>query len=68
LVIDNAEEFSATQDVLLTTFESLIPFARPVSLKKLKEFNSAGRANLVSAAPLSSDQMTSILDCGWPGD
>jgi hypothetical protein len=68
LVIDNAEEFSATDDVLLTTFENLIPFARPVSLKKLKEFNSAGRANLVSAVPLSSDQMTSILDCGWPGD
>jgi hypothetical protein len=68
LVIDNPEEFSATEDVLLTTFDSLIPFARPVSLKKLKEFNSTGRANLVSAVSLSSDQMTSILDYGWSGD
>jgi GNAT superfamily N-acetyltransferase/predicted nucleic acid-binding protein len=68
LVIENAEEFSATEDVLLTTFDSLIPFARPVSLKKLKEFNSTGRANLVSAVSLSSDQMNSILDYGWSGD
>jgi ribosomal protein S18 acetylase RimI-like enzyme len=68
LVIDNADAFSGTDDVLLTAFEGLIPFARPVSLKKLKEFGSFGRANLVSAIPLSSDQMTSILDCGWPGE
>jgi hypothetical protein len=67
LVVDDVEEFSATDDVLLTTFGSLMRFAYPVSLRKLKEFRSTGAANLISAVSLSSDQMTSILDCGLFG-
>lgn len=65
LVIDDADAFSATDDVLLTTFESLLPFPAPVGLSKLKEFNATGKANLVSAVSLSSEQLTSILTCGW---
>jgi hypothetical protein len=65
LVIDDAEAFSATEDVLLTTFDSLLPFPAPVALSKLKEFNATGKANLVSAVSLSSEQLTSILTRGW---
>jgi hypothetical protein len=65
VVVENAREFSATDDVLLTTFGSLIRFAHPVGLRKLKEFDATGGANLISAVSLSCDQMTSILDRGW---
>lgn len=67
LVIDDADQFSATDDVLLTTFDNLMPFHAVVGLKKLKEFNATGSANLVSAVSLSSEQITSILTCGWSG-
>jgi GNAT superfamily N-acetyltransferase len=65
LVIDDADQFSATDDVLFTTFDNLMPFQTVVGLKKLKEFNATGSANLVSAVLLSSEQITSILTCGW---
>lgn len=67
LVVDDADQFSATDDVLLTTFDNLMPFQTVVGLKKLKEFSATGSANLVSAVSLSSEQITSILTCGWSG-
>jgi GNAT superfamily N-acetyltransferase len=66
LVIDNADQFSVTNDVLLTTFDNLMPFQTVVGLVKLKEFNATG-TNLQSAVSLTSEQITSILTCGWSG-
>ena len=65
VVIDDADQFSATDDVLLTTFDNLMPFPTIVGLKKLKEFGATGSTNLVSAVSLSSEQIASILTCGW---
>lgn len=65
LVIDSAEKFSATDDVLLTTFDNLMAFPTPVVLDMLRKLNAVGGANLVSAVSLSSEQIDSILTCGW---
>jgi GNAT superfamily N-acetyltransferase len=65
LVIDDADQFSATDDVLLTTFDNLMPFPTIVGLMKLKEFGATGSANLISAVSLSSEQIASVLTCGW---
>ena len=67
LVIDSAEKFSATDDVLLTTFDNLMAFPTPVVLDALKKLDAVGRTNLVSAVSLSSEQIDSILTCGWSG-
>lgn len=67
LVIDSAEKFSATDDVLLTTFDNLMPFPTPVGLEALKKLDAVGPTNLVSAVSLSSEQVDSILTCGWSG-
>ncbi|MBX3577653.1 MAG: GNAT family N-acetyltransferase [Rhizobiaceae bacterium] len=67
LVIDSAEKFSATDDVLLTTFDNLMAFPKPVVLDTLKRLNAVGGANLVSAVSLSGEQIDSILTCGWSG-
>lgn len=66
LVVDSVEGFSATDDVLLTTFDNLITFPTPVSFDTLKKLDAVGGANLVTAVSLSSEQITSILTCGWP--
>lgn len=67
LVVDSVEVFSATDDVLLTTFDNLMTFPNPVGFDILKKLSAVGGANLVSAVSLSSEQITSILTCGWPG-
>ena len=66
LVVDSVDEFSSSDDVLLTTFDNLFVLPSPVSLEELKKIGAAGNANLISAVSLSSDQITQILTLGWP--
>ena len=66
LVVDNVESFSASEDVLLTTFDNLFVFPQPISFKKLKSIDAIGRANLISAVSLSSEKVATILTQGWP--
>lgn len=66
LVIDQVDDFSASDDVLLTTFDNLMAFPTPVSFDTLKSLDAIGRTNLVSAVSLTSEQIDSILTCGWP--
>ena len=65
LVIDNADGFSASGDVLLTTFDNLMAFPTSVAFDTLKRFDAVGPTNLVSAVSLSSEKIDSILTCGW---
>jgi ribosomal protein S18 acetylase RimI-like enzyme len=67
LVVDCVDDFSATNDVLVTTFDNLMVFPTPVGFNTLKSLNAVGGANLVSAVSLSSEQITSILTNGWTG-
>lgn len=68
LVVEDIDEFSATDEILLTTFDHLMPFPVPVSFAKLKALKADGGANLVTAVSLSSERIASILDHGWSGD
>jgi hypothetical protein len=68
LVVDDVDEFSGSDDVLLTTFDNLLVLPKPVPWKSLKELNAVGKANLVTAVSLSSEQITQIFDYGWSCD
>jgi GNAT superfamily N-acetyltransferase/predicted nucleic acid-binding protein len=68
LVVDNVDGFSATDDVLVTTFDNLLALPSPVPFKELKKIDAIGGANLVSAVSLTSEKITKILTQGWPGD
>ena len=68
LVVDNVDDFSATEDVLVTTFDNLFAFPRPVPFMELKKIGAIGGANLVSAVSLPSEKITKILSQGWPSD
>ena len=68
LVVDSVEDFSASDDVLVTTFENLLIFPRPVSFKYLKQIDATGGTNLVSATTISGGKVTKILQKGWMND
>jgi ribosomal protein S18 acetylase RimI-like enzyme/predicted nucleic acid-binding protein len=65
LVVDDVGQFSASDDVLFTTFDNVFPLPVPVPLSYLKTIGAAGNANLISAVSLSSEQITKILTQGW---
>lgn len=65
LVVESVEDFSSSDDVLLTVFDSLMALPNPVSFDVLKSLDAVGGANLVSAASLTSNKIASILNLGW---
>ena len=64
-VVDDIKSFSSSQDVLVTSFDSLLAFPMPVPLKKLRAIGAATGANFVSATRVSEGNMTKIFDMGW---
>ncbi|MBP6379275.1 MAG: GNAT family N-acetyltransferase [Sphingorhabdus sp.] len=65
LVVDDVDAFSATDDVLFTTFDNVFPLPVPVPLSYLKAIGATGSANLISAVSLSGEKITKILTQGW---
>ena len=65
LVVDDVDAFSATDDVLFTTFDNVFPLPVPVPLSYLKSIGATGRANLISAVSLPGEKITKILTQGW---
>lgn len=65
LVVENIADFSKGEDVLLTTFDNLIQLPKPVPVKRLRELEAVGRANLVSPVELPSEKIAQILAEGW---
>jgi predicted nucleic acid-binding protein/ribosomal protein S18 acetylase RimI-like enzyme len=65
LVVDDVESFSATDDVLFTTFDNVFPLPVPVPLSYLRKIGATGSANLISAVSLSGEKITKILTQGW---
>lgn len=68
LVVDSVNEFSSSDDVLLTSFDNLLLLPRPCSLDHLKNINAVGVMNLQSATHLTSDNVGRILEFGWSRD
>ncbi|WP_421850880.1 GNAT family N-acetyltransferase [Novosphingobium sp.] len=68
LVVDDVDAFSATDDVLITSFDNLLTLPTPVPLRYLKSIGAAGKANLISAVSLPSEKITQILTQGWLRD
>lgn len=65
LVVDDVDAFSATDDVLFTTFDNVFPLPVPVPLSYLKSIGATGSANLISAVSLPGEKITKILSQGW---
>lgn len=64
-VLNSVDRFSASEEVTLTSFSSLLRFPRPVSLSELHVLNAAGTQNLRSATPIATAAAQQIFDRGW---
>jgi GNAT superfamily N-acetyltransferase len=65
-VVDDVEPLSTSEDVLATTFESVLPFPAPVTLETLRGIGAVGTTNLQTATELSASSLQVILEHGWP--
>ena len=64
-VVESVDRFSASEEVTMTSFSSLLRFPRPVSLKELYELDAAGTQNLQTATVIATAAAQKIFDRGW---
>jgi ribosomal protein S18 acetylase RimI-like enzyme/predicted nucleic acid-binding protein len=64
-VVEVAETLSASAEVIVTSFDGVLRFPNPVSLRTLREIGVTSSSNLQSATELSSPQLARILHEGW---
>lgn len=64
-VVDDVDPLSTSEDVLATTFDSVLPFPAPVTLETLREIGAVGTVNLQTATALSANSLQAILERGW---
>ena len=65
IVVDDLDNFSVTDDVLLTKFDSLFSMPTFVGFKSLRQMQAADGANFVTAKVISSAQSRNILEKGF---
>ena len=65
-VIDDVDPLSATEEVLVTTFDNVLRCPVTVSIARLREMGAVGPHNLVTVTPVGSEALTALLDLGWP--
>lgn len=64
-VIESVERFSASDEITLTSFSSLLRFPRPVGLKELQELGATGTQNLQTATVIATAAAQKIFERGW---
>lgn len=64
-VLDSVERFSASKEVTLTGFSSVLRFPRPVPLNKLVEIRATGTQNLQTTTLIATEAAQQIFDFGW---
>lgn len=64
-VLDSVERFSASQEVTLTGFSSLLRFPRPVTLNELKQIRATGTQNLQTTTVIATEAAQQIFDLAW---
>lgn len=64
-VLESVDRFSASEEVTMTSFSSLLRFPRPISLKELQELDAAGTQNLQTATVIATAAAQKIFDRGW---
>ena len=67
-VVDNVEDFSASKEVLVTSFDNIFGLPNPVRLDSLKRIGAADDSNLVTSRPISGSLVSKIIDLGWPDE
>lgn len=64
-VVESVDRFSASGEVTMTSFSSLLRFPHPVSLDVLQKLGAAGTQNLQTATVIATAAAQKIFDRGW---
>lgn len=64
-VLDSVERFSASDEVTLTGFSSLLRFPRPIPFSELKRLRATGTKNLQTTTLIATEAAQRIFDLGW---
>ncbi|WP_374307394.1 GNAT family N-acetyltransferase [Dongia sp.] len=64
-VIDDVGPFSASAEVLATTFDNVLRLPFPVHLDSLRKLKAVGASNLQTPTLIEAEKVASILDMGW---
>ena len=67
-VVEDLGTLTKSKRVLATTFDNLVAFRKPVTLRKLRQIGCVTKANFVSATPISAIHLTAIVDAGCSDD
>jgi predicted nucleic acid-binding protein/GNAT superfamily N-acetyltransferase len=63
-VVDDIGSLTKSARILATTFDNLIEFSKPVTLKTLRQIGCVTKANFVSATPISAKHLSAIVEAG----
>ena len=66
-VLDSRDliDLMASEFVAVTTFDNVMAFERPVRLERLRQIGCVDGANLVTAKPITHEQLVTILEEGF---
>ncbi|POF32332.1 GNAT family N-acetyltransferase [Roseibium marinum] len=67
-VLESVDRFSASEEVTLTGFSSLLRFPRPVSLDELRMLGAVGTQNLQTTTVIATAVAQEIFDRGWANE
>jgi hypothetical protein len=63
-VVDDLALLTGQHRILATTFDNLVALKKPVPLQRLREIGCVTRANFVSATPISTAHIKTIVEAG----
>ena len=64
-VVEDLDPFSATGDLLATSFDNLLRFPSPVSLETLRRLGVDDSGNFQTTTALPHARLSEILELGW---
>ena len=64
-VVDRVDRFSASEQVTLVRFSSILRFPRPVSLDELRQLKATGTQNLQTTTHIATRAAQEVFDLGW---
>jgi hypothetical protein len=67
-VVEDVREITKGDRILVTTFDNLIPFPRPVTLSTLRRIECVSPSNFVTASRMSAQQLEKIVLAGFPDE
>lgn len=68
LDVNDLQRIGASKVKVVTTFDNVMILRKPVPMKLLQKIGCGRPTDLISTRPITDEQMTTILEAGFPSD